>query len=124
MVVEHVFAHFYRWQLAHLDFNSDSRNKRLTITMEIRPPTKQQAEADVSYVAHRLPCTIHVDGPLPTARAFCPFPEPMTSFRGRKMESATFEIPPSSQRELQRFCFWVFFVILVSIFERFVQQQD
>lgn len=68
-----------------------------TTAMEIRPPTKEETEADVSYVAHRLPCTIHVDGPLPTARAFCPFPEPMTSFRGRKLESATFEIPPSSQ---------------------------
>lgn len=65
--------------------------------MQLYPQIKKD---EVKRIAHRLPCTIHSDGDLPTARAYCPFPEPLSSFRGRKMQNATYQIPPSSRREL------------------------
>ena len=59
------------------------------------------AESDtVKRVAHRLPCTIHKDGEAPTARAYCPFPEPMPSFRGRELRHGTFDIAEDSNSAL------------------------
>lgn len=58
----------------------------------------QQQPDSIKRVAHRLPCTIHADGDLPTARAFCPMPDPLQSFRGRLLTNATFTIPADSQR--------------------------
>lgn len=52
------------------------------------------------FVAHRLPCTIHFDGTLPTARAFCPLPDPLKAFRGRRLQSDSFQIPSNYKRKL------------------------
>lgn len=73
------------------------------MSLRLLPPTtlheaeqidgKDSENGDLT--AHRLPCTIHSDGPLPTARAFCSLPHPLTSFRGRSLQNASFELPPS-----------------------------
>lgn len=64
--------------------------------MELQLP--EDSQALTKHVAHRLPCNVQVDGPAPTARAFCPFPEPIPSFRGRKMQPGCLDIPEFSQR--------------------------
>lgn len=51
-------------------------------------------------VAHRLPCTVHANGEARTARAFCPFPETIKSFRGHALQAGDIQIPESFRSEL------------------------
>lgn len=54
----------------------------------------------VERVAHRLPCTVHSDGPAPTARAFCQFPDPITHFRGHALRHGDIQIPEGTTSTL------------------------
>lgn len=63
--------------------------------MELHPAN---AEQPVKRSVHRLPCTIQKDGEAPTARAFCPFPDPIPSFRGHQLRQGNLNIHENSQR--------------------------
>lgn len=100
-------------------------------TLILNPPVKatpkdgkecnedEDGEEETQCIAHRLPCTVHFNGALPTARAFCPLPEPLTAFRGRRLQNGSFEIPPNYKCKSP--CFH--FIYLIRIFWYFISSQ-